>query len=673
MRFNNLQLRNIGAFHGPYEFDLRTTNNQQNTVLIGGKNGSGKTTILEAVRLALFGPFVYGLKTESNTYSKMIDAKLNSIAKKENEPSYYVYLEVEVVENLQKRNYTIKRNWYRNAKSIKESVIVLRDGEMLKEREADIFLTKLQEETPPQLLEFCLFDGERISQIISNETLSSYLSETARVVFNLDLFESLENDMNTMIKQEALSGNLSAEEEHLRELGEKLNALNEQLNQYELRAQDLTQSVQDKQAAVADMNRQFEVHGGLLKEQLDHLHSEINRIEKERYSMMEQTKEKIATLLPFALVQGNLANVLEQMQHESLVGVKDHVQELLAPNDVQELVKSLFSKREIATPNSQDFSHDLYNGLLDLLSCDDTTIIHQASNKQRSEVESLYHQVLDFDPQHEIGENYKRNQAMLKKINKLKKKVEEAEKTSDLHDLMAQIYKLKAEIDMDQKTLDEMRASIESVQQEIADKEREFESTKSKIIHVKKTENIFTVANRVLDISSAFRLMQLKKKLQHVELETVRMLQLLFRKDLFVTHVKIDPESFHLRLFDSEQEEIDKEVLSAGEKQILLLSTVWAMVKCSRRRIPFVFDTLLGRLDETHKGRVLTELIPRCGEQVIILSTDSEINEVLFPLIASNVAKTYTIDFDTTEKNVRVSDQYFSFSAKEALTNELSS
>ena len=50
--------------------------------------------------------------------------------------------------------------------------------------------------------------------------------------------------------------------------------------------------------------------------------------------------------------------------------------------------------------------------------------------------------------------------------------------------------------------------------------------------------------------------------------------------------------------------ELEKRTLSAGEKQILLISIIWAIFQCSGRQVPFIFDTLLGRLDKTHKAAI---------------------------------------------------------------------
>jgi DNA sulfur modification protein DndD len=120
-------------------------------------------------------------------------------------------------------------------------------------------------------------------------------------------------------------------------------------------------------------------------------------------------------------------------------------------------------------------------------------------------------------------------------------------------------------------------------------------------------------------------------------------------------------------LFNSTNEEISKENLSAGEKQILLLSTIWAMAMSSKRRLPFVFDTLLGRLDQTHKKSIIEHFLPQCGDQVIILSTDSEIDREHFKLIKPSVAKVYTIDFNASKSTVDATNDYFTFQNEEVL------
>ncbi|MCX7569193.1 DNA sulfur modification protein DndD [Tumebacillus sp. DT12] len=661
MKFTRLRLTNIGAFYGSYDFNLTTKYQDKNVVLFGGQNGSGKTTILEGFRLALFGPLSFGYKTDTSSYYEKIDAKLNTIAKKNQERNYQIMLDIELVENFQRVQYTIKRSWDRSKKSIRENLNIQKNGAFMSEKEMEIFQTKLREETPPQLFEFCLFDGERITQIISDETLPAYLKDTAKVMFNLDLFENLETDINSLLRQDSIYGSLTTEEKQLHEVGQTLEDLRQRQKGLLDKQVTLEVETEDKKALLTDLSKQFEVHGGLVKEKRDALLSEMSHLEKQRGAMMERTKDAITSILPFVLVRGLVEKTAEQLKSESVLDVRNNVQNMISAHDVQGLLESL----KITTQDSKESaSEQIYRGILDLLSSDTSDMFHHASSQQRAEVESLLEQVKKFS-KNEILDNYKKNAEMLTTVQKIRKQIDENDSATDLKKLMDTMHDLRNEIESMQLTMEQHQITLGDLTEEITQKEHEYDALKQKIVRAKKAENVFAISNRVLDVSRAFRDIQLKKKLQQVEWETTKMLQALFRKELFIYKISLDPETFHLKLYNSSNEEINKHVLSAGEKQILLLATVWAMVKCSHKRIPFVFDTLLGRLDQSHRKSLIKHLIPQCGDQVIILSTDSEINEELYKEIYPTVAKSYTIDFNTKKSTVEVGHHYFMFDPRE--------
>lgn len=86
---------------------------------------------------------------------------------------------------------------------------------------------------------------------------------------------------------------------------------------------------------------------------------------------------------------------------------------------------------------------------------------------------------------------------------------------------------------------------------------------------------------------------------------------------------------------------------------------LWALTICSGRPLPFIIDTPLGRLDSEHRERIVNEFFPNASHQMVILSTDTEIDQVYFQDLMPHVAKTYLLEFDEKENMTKIIPGYF--------------
>ena len=130
------------------------------------------------------------------------------------------------------------------------------------------------------------------------------------------------------------------------------------------------------------------------------------------------------------------------------------------------------------------------------------------------------------------------------------------------------------------------------------------------------------------------------------------------RKRGSIDRAVIDPKTFAVELYDSADQRINKNKLSAGEKQIYAVAMLDALARTSGNHLPIIIDTPLGRLDSQHRNRLVNKYFPSASHQVILLSTDTEIDLHHYSDLERHCVKKLHITFDWIA-DARVRTGYF--------------
>ncbi|MBT4326679.1 MAG: DNA sulfur modification protein DndD, partial [Candidatus Nitrosopelagicus sp.] len=135
------------------------------------------------------------------------------------------------------------------------------------------------------------------------------------------------------------------------------------------------------------------------------------------------------------------------------------------------------------------------------------------------------------------------------------------------------------------------------------------------------------------------------KKLELLEKYLLEEIQRLMHKENLVTKVSVDKNTFEIKLFDKDGNQSPKDLLSKGEKQMYATAVLLALAKTSGKPLPFMIDTPLARLDVGHRDNLIKKFFPYASHQVVIFSTDSEIDQKYYLQMKPYLSRSYAMEY----------------------------
>lgn len=652
MIFRSLTLNDFGTYAGRHRLDLSPEPDRP-VVLIGGSNGAGKTTILEALLLCLHGRRALGTAVSLKEYDRHVGSRIHVPPEGADAPrEASLALVLEHTEAGKPSEYLVERTWTRTrAGRVRERFFLARDGAPVDDLPESSWQDFLDGLIPPGIANLFLFDGERIQALAEDDT-GEQLGDAVRRLLGLDVVGQLRTDLTRYAAKVADQtpdqlGELFVEREReVREAEAGVRALQEKREE--------VKSGRDQVAGRAERQRErFAQQGGVLAKERAKLETRARAATGRAATAEAEVREMVAGLLPFAICPQLATRVETRLESEQLDEENEIIRRRLRD------VKAKLSRRLALRSGSGPLFRAIEEIMLSADSGDSSLDrVHDLTPTDRAVLAEQLGRVRSTLPTaaNAAAKRLSRAAEERTRIEEVLGKVPEA---SMVTELLVRLQRLEREVGALDAELDRLDDDLNRAKYAVTVADRELRRAKEALQASHDVDHRSGLALRTVGALEAFEGRLQTRKLSTVELETARYFNRLSRKGGLLSTVRIDPASFRMTLTRWDGTDLSKQRLSAGEKQLLAISVLWAVAKVSGRPVPVVIDTPLARLDRDHRRQLLNEYFPHVSHQVIVLSTDTEVDAAAAQELAPVTVRSFHLHHDAAACQTTINSGYF--------------
>lgn len=658
MLITKLTLNNFRVFRGVHEIDLRPTpesfdRSKQPIILFGGLNGAGKTSILSAVRLVLFGRQSFNQMLTNNDYINELNELIHKGAGTISQPdSASIQLEFQYSQNGEESTYKVIRGWKRGQK---DKLYLEKDGVVLTELDYDQCQGFLNELIPTGIADLFFFDGEKIAELAEDES-GTVLKTAVRRLLGLDVIAKLKSDLNIFLKKQGASS-LS------HSIQEEMEALDQTRIHHERAAEklrfhaenDIYTQIEHTSAEIQNLENKLSQNGGAWAKTRQAEQSKVDDLLKEKVELEKQIRMEMESSLPFALAPKAMKLLLTKIEQEQAIKQKQNF-----GKELDSFLETLKAKLAFNLSSSAPAAMEAINDSL-LEHMGDIQKQHLLLDISDRQANTINYQISTLAKGSFTRFDQARNRLQLveEEIDNISTNIARAPEQEMVQDWFAQVRELDKE---KAKLIAKYKDLLEAAKSELRlalDYARQMQKLHDKHKDQTNKDQSVTNAQNAMLLLGKFGEQLTKARVKQLENEFVQSYQKLARKEDLQLSATINPVTFDVELIDDRGIKINRKAMSAGEKQIYAISILEALGRTSGRKLPIIIDTPLGRLDSHHRDKLVENYFPFASHQVVILSTDTEIDKNYTRLIQDDIARTYEICFDGKTKSSTIKEGYF--------------
>jgi len=656
MILDRIVVENFGVYGGRNEAVLTPPDPRRPITLFGGNNGAGKTTLLKALFLAFYGKRAPLADRNGKSYEEYLKECIHTEAN----PHLGARVEVHFrkLEEGRECAFRVSRHWWISPKGVEERLEVY-DGLL----ELSDVLSKswdefIEDYLPARIANLFFFDGEQIKNLADPESAAQLLRTAVQSLLGLEIVERLSADLIVLERRKRQAAKSDPERRRLEEMQREIQRL-EELHQAATLENGEAQTRLDRTHKELDeAEDRYVTEGGGMLEQRGALKEDQAGLVAKLREAEASLRELAAGALPFSLATDLLEDVEQQMAAELEAGQSRAQLALLATRD--EAMLGYLKRQKSATEILQGLRKWMVHDRACRESTAEAEPILGATPEELNEIRAVCSILPGLQEQSErLTAKVRQIQQELDAVDRRLAQVPNDEAIRGLHETITRCREKVRAAESDQsvcsdkcsqlfRELSAKRASYGRELEKNADAEDAADSDRRILIH----------SARVRETLQAFHTAAIARRVGQLEHLICESFGHLIRKPDFVSAIKIDPETFEVHLYDPRKREMPMSRLSAGESQLLATAMLWGLARASGRVVPTLIDTPLGRLDSSHRRHLVERYFPRAAHQVILLSTDEEINQCHLDRLRPFVGNTYRLDYDPATRATQIQEGY---------------
>ena len=661
MHLTKVTLKNYGVYRDKTEFDFTTTSDKP-VVLVGGTNGAGKTTLFESILVGFYGISFLGKKTTKKEYNKFLANKIHRfLGSTASADSTSIIIDFKYFHNGDVDDYTVDRTWRNEDGRIIEELKIKKDNKRLDSVEESQWQSFIEELIPRGVAKLFFFDGEKIVKMAEEENEDIEIKSSFDSLLGLDIVEQLHSDLKVHIMRNMKDDAKTIQIQHDQHLKERDEILDD-ISRYEAKLGAKNTETDELGREINTIEAQVSKIGGGFASKRGELKTKKASLQMKKISLESDLRTVISGPTPLGLIPQLIKSLKSQIVKDEKILKQEIRQEILHEKE-SELSKLLKSKKlwnEIDTD-----SQSKEKLIEDILS------VFESEQKSKNSTSMFNLSPLDYANILTLFDNLKTKYLQnLKKLSdeyrdvndelqKIDASLVNAPNDDELGPLISKLNSLHEEqgvLKTEAGHLEQQISSKNSYLKMLNFKLRNILADKYKDKNAGVQAELATKVQKVLDEYVE----KLKiKKLELLEKYLLEEIQRLMHKENLVTKVSVDKDTFEIKLFDKDGNQSPKDLLSKGEKQMYATAVLLALAKTSGKPLPFMIDTPLARLDVGHRDNLIKKFFPYASHQVVIFSTDSEIDQKYYLQMKPYLSRSYAMEYLPGKGKTHQHSSYF--------------